>query len=211
MKWCKQKYTALRNVLLLFLLLLLLLVLLFLIIIVVVVVVVAVVNCSSGSFIISISIFISNSIDRPNWPSLWPLHLIFIMISSIYTLGMKSQNILHSTWNRKVLICTGMTWLCSNITKTRLYKYIENFTSKNWKISDKNSDIFRIFPQNIDCGYSLEPPRRGGSNEYPKSMFLTKIRKIMYTPVHPGFYYTKVGFKGVKIIQACFRDDMIKY
>ena len=25
--------------------------------------------------------------------------------------------------------------------------------------------------QKIDCGYSLEPPRRGGSNEYPQSMF----------------------------------------
>ena len=31
------------------------------------------------------------------------------------------------------------------ITKTRLYKYIENFTSKNWKFSHKNSDIFFIF------------------------------------------------------------------
>ena len=28
-------------------------------------------------------------------------------------------------------------------------------------------DIFNIFAQNIDCGYTLEPPRRGGSNEYP--------------------------------------------
>ena len=35
----------------------------------------------------------------------------------------------------------------------------------------KNSDIFHISAQNIDCGYSLEPPRRGGSNEYPQSMF----------------------------------------
>ena len=35
----------------------------------------------------------------------------------------------------------------------------------------KNSDIFYISAQNIDCGYSLEPPRRGGSNEYPQSMF----------------------------------------
>ena len=25
----------------------------------------------------------------------------------------------------------------------------------------KNSDIFHISSQNIDCGYSLEPPRRG--------------------------------------------------
>ena len=26
--------------------------------------------------------------------------------------------------------------------------------------------IFLISAQNKDCGYSLEPPRRGGSNEY---------------------------------------------
>ena len=31
--------------------------------------------------------------------------------------------------------------------------------------------ICLISAQNIDCGYSLEPPRRGGSNEYPQSMF----------------------------------------
>ena len=30
---------------------------------------------------------------------------------------------------------------------------------------------FSCFAKNIDCGYSLEPPRRGGSNEYPQSMF----------------------------------------
>ena len=31
--------------------------------------------------------------------------------------------------------------------------------------------IFRISAQNIDCGYTLEPPRRGGSNKYLYSMF----------------------------------------
>ena len=31
--------------------------------------------------------------------------------------------------------------------------------------------IFLISAQNIDCGYSLEPPHRGGSNDYPQSMF----------------------------------------
>ena len=31
--------------------------------------------------------------------------------------------------------------------------------------------IFLISAQNIDCGYTLEPPRGGGSNEYPQSMF----------------------------------------
>ena len=95
--------------------------------------------------------------------------------------------------------------------KTRLFKYIENFISKNWKFSDKNSDIFLISAQNIDCGYSLEPPRRGGSNEYPQlmarrsneypqSMFLSRNKKNNVYPCKPQFYYTKVGFKGVKII-----------
>ena len=43
----------------------------------------------------------------------------------------------------------------------------------------KNSKIFHISAQNIDGGYSLEPPHRGGSNEYPQSMFWAEIRKII--------------------------------
>ena len=60
-------------------------------------------------------------------------------------------------------------------------------TKKKLKFSDKNSDIFHISAQSIDCRYSLEPPRRGGSNEYTQSMFLAEIRKLMYTPVNPSF------------------------
>ena len=87
------------------------------------------------------------------------------------------------------------------ITKTSLFEYTENFTSKNWKFSDKkNSDIFYISAQNIDCGYLLEPPRRRSSNEYPQSMFLSKSKKKNVYPCKPQFYYIKVGFKGVKII-----------
>ena len=66
----------------------------------------------------------------------------------------------------------------------------------------KNSDIFHIPAQNIDCGYSLEPPCRDGSNKCTQSIFFgAEIRNIMYTPVNP-IYYTciKVVFKGVKII-----------
>ena len=48
-------------------------------------------------------------------------------------------------------------------------------------------DIFLIFVQNIDCVYTLEPPRRGGSNEYPQSMFWRKNKKNRYTPVYPRF------------------------
>ena len=47
--------------------------------------------------------------------------------------------------------------------------------------------IFLIFVQNIDCGYKLEPPRRGGSNEYPQFMFWSKNKKNSYTPANPSF------------------------
>ena len=71
---------------------------------------------------------------------------------------------------------------------------------KNENFQMKNSDNFHISAQNIDCGYSLEPPRRGGSYEYPQSMFLSRNKKTNVYPCKPQFYYIKVGFKGVKII-----------
>ena len=63
----------------------------------------------------------------------------------------------------------------------------------------KISDIFHISAQNIDCGYSLELPRGGGSNEYPQSMFSSRNKENNVYPHKPQFYYIKVGFKGVKI------------
>ena len=71
--------------------------------------------------------------------------------------------------------------------KTRLFKYTENFLPKQRKFSDKNTDFFHISAQNIDCGYSLEPPRRGGSNEYPQSIFLSRNKKNNVYPVNPSF------------------------
>ena len=71
---------------------------------------------------------------------------------------------------------------------------------KTEKFQIKNSDIFLISDQNIDCGNSLEPPQRGDSNEYPHSMFLSRNKKNNVYPCKPQFYYIKVGFKGVNII-----------
>ena len=51
----------------------------------------------------------------------------------------------------------------------------------------KTSNILLFFAQNIDCGYTLEPPQLDGSNEYPQSMLLSKNKKKMYTPVNPNF------------------------
>ena len=71
----------------------------------------------------------------------------------------------------KIAACVAVLWsvacLLPVITKTRLIKHTENFTNKNEKFQIKNSNIFHISAQNIDCGYSLERPCRGGFNKYP--------------------------------------------
>ena len=38
-------------------------------------------------------------------------------------------------------------------------------------------------------------------------MFLSRNNKNNVYPCKPQFYYIKVGFKGVKIIKVCFRDE----
>ena len=58
--------------------------------------------------------------------------------------------------------------------------------------------------QNIDCGNPLEPPRRGGSNEYPQSMFLSRNKKNNVYSCKPQSYYIKVEFKRVKIKKGTF-------
>ena len=72
-------------------------------------------------------------------------------------------------------------------TKTCPCNLQKFFCRKNENFDWKNIDIFHIFAQNIDCGYMLEPPRRGGSNEYPQSMFWSKNKKNRYTPPYPSF------------------------
>ena len=104
--------------------------------------------------------------------------------------------------------CASWSHFWSHYENTPIQIYWK-FHHQNWKFSDKYSDIFNISAQNIDCGYSLEPPHRGGSNEYPQSMFLSRNKKNNVYPCKPQFYYMKVGFKGVKIIKVCFCDDSV--
>ena len=59
------------------------------------------------------------------------------------------------------------------ITETCLYNF-DPLKPHFYKVKLGSAGVYIIFlisAQNIDCGYSLEPPRRGGSNEYPQSMF----------------------------------------
>ena len=99
------------------------------------------------------------------------------------------------------LICFYLSWYSgihqsnwsSVMTSLRKHAYLNILKilppkTENFQI--KNSDLFQISAQNSDCRYSLEPPRRrGGSSEYPQSMFWADIRKLMYTLVNPKFIY----------------------
>ena len=70
-----------------------------------------------------------------------------------------------------------------NATMSRSLRHYENtpiqiyrkFRLQKLKIfTYKNSDIFHISALNIDYWYSLEPPRRGGSNTYQQYIFEQK-------------------------------------
>ena len=76
---------------------------------------------------------------------------------------------------------------------------------KNWKFSDKNSDMFSYFCSKhrlwvLVRTASVRRFYRGGSNEYPQFMFLSRNKKNNVYPCKPQFYYIKVGFKRIKII-----------
>ena len=56
-------------------------------------------------------------------------------------------------------------------------------------------NIFLIFAQNIDCGYTLEPHHWGVLTSTHNLCLGAKIKKVY--PCKPQFYYIKVGCKGV--------------
>ena len=70
--------------------------------------------------------------------------------------------------------------------------------TENFQI--KNSNIFYIAAQNIDCGYSLELPQQGSSNEYPQSMFLSRNKK---NRVHTG-----KAKSNSRTFQGLFQDQL---
>ena len=118
-------------------------------------------------------------------------------LGSAWTSAQSDQSSLCAEWHYENM-------LISNIQKTSPPK-TENFQIKTdiFHVSAQNIDCgYSLEPprKNIDCGYSLEPPRRGGSNEYPQSMCFSRNKKNNAYPCKPQFYYIKVGFSGIKII-----------
>ena len=65
----------------------------------------------------------------------------------------------------------AMTKHTSPLRKHAYTNILKILPPKIEKFQLTNLNIFHISAQNIDCVYSLELPRWGGSNEYPQSMF----------------------------------------
>ena len=86
---------------------------------------------------------------------------------------------ISTAWRTTLLVSITKICPCKKLIFCEVVK-IENLQSKN-------VDIFLIFAQNINCGFTLEPPRQGGSNEYPQSMFWSKNKKNRYTLAYPSF------------------------
>ena len=75
----------------------------------------------------------------------------------------------------EIEVSSRQKWV--NITKTYLYNF-DPLTPHFYTVKLGFTGVYTIFlisAQNIDCGYSLKPHRRGGSNEYPQSMFCAEI------------------------------------
>ena len=110
--------------------------------------------------------------------------------------------------SEKCLILT-QSWPFKRVSMYTLRKHaysniLKILPPKNENFQLISSDIFHLSAQNIDCGYSLEPPRRGGSNEYQQSTFLSRNSKNNVYPSKPKFYYIKLGFNGGKNYMGMF-------
>ena len=99
------------------------------------------------------------------------------MVVEVTTIRLPSPYDLSCWWDVKPQInqqhSHDRSWF--TISKTYPHNVTEIFkVVKKMKILSGKNDIFLIFAQNIDCGYT---------NEYPQSMFWIKNKKKMYTHV----------------------------
>ena len=93
------------------------------------------------------------------------------------------------------------------ITKTCLYNF-DPLKPHFYIVKLRFTRVYIIFSyfcsKNINCGYLLEPPHRGGSNEYPQSMFWAETWKIS------EFFIWKFSFFGRKIF-SIFEYSLFQY
>ena len=86
-------------------------------------------------------------------------------------------------------------YIRTSLQKHAYSKILKISPPKTESLQIKKSDFFHISAQNIDYGYSLEPPLTS-----THSMFLSRNKKHKVYSCKPQCYYIKVGFNRVKIM-----------
>ena len=72
----------------------------------------------------------------------------------------------------RLLVQSQLYYVTSDIALVKAFFFFQS----------KSIDIFLISPRKQYCGYSLEAPRRGASNEYPQHMFSWRKKNIYRIP-----------------------------
>ena len=100
----------------------------------------------------------------------------------------------HLTAHKNSVSLAFLNWIKNETIFGRVFELmlptlIQRYDKKSFHflLKIRITDVFHISNQNIDCGYSLEPPRWGGFNEYPQSMFLIRNKKHNVYPVNLSF------------------------
>ena len=112
-------------------------------------------------------------------------NLIMVRWIHFYTVDSRYLKVQGTLWNTEISIPLHIRFAdwgkYKYITKTDLYRFYP-LKPHLYIVKLEFTGVYIIFLfllKSIDCGYSLEPPRRGGSNEYPQFIFWAKIRKIL--------------------------------
>ena len=79
---------------------------------------------------------------------------------------------------------------------------------KNINFQMKNCNIVLFFLKTLIVGTRYNRLSEAVLTSTHNLFFGAKIRKNVY-PCKPQFYYTKVGCKGVFVIQTCFCNDLL--
>ena len=100
-------------------------------------------------------------------------HIIFVEMYEIISATLLPLPLIQEEkrYQQLTKVCSHVLSLINPLRKHAYLNLLKIIRPKKENFQIKISDIFHISAQNMDCGYSLEPPRRGGSNGYPQSMF----------------------------------------
>ena len=100
------------------------------------------------------------------------------LTSIVHILSPETDNCPSWISGRERMTVENISWSIST-TYIILTPFNPTFIKWNWGLQGYTL-LFLFLPKNIDCGYSLELPQRGGSNEFPQSMFRAEIWKIEF-------------------------------